>query len=395
MAKRILYTQAVPDRAQSEDRMQVQRNVSKQGVVEGEQASTETVSLAPDQELLQSWFRGKYAQIMADEFEELFSAPGIDEVPFYVPNSNQKVNGYYSLENVQPQRGDPRTDKVHMFDGTYTRIGTRKTHWRAVRSAPEDVDNDFGSDSTEEVAIHERATDVRWFDETGGTTESATVQRNETGEFAHTDIYDTSEPSFNDPILIYSLPYEHEGRVDVRVWDDHNRVKNQEEFSEPKVGSSTVGSTSTGGSNTVSSWQKVFHPEHEFTGRVIVENGILRLKFYEDSGFIRARRWSEAMGDYEKVSLGSTDWRMRDIDLTFIGMHRVEAQVTFRDSSGTEYRLDLVLSRGQTSALWTQPTNESSNAPSDLQTRLDPVARTTDRDAKGDSTLFRREAVRK
>lgn len=397
MPDRVLYNLVVPEESQTRQNDTISRSVSKQGTVGDGRPSAESVSVSPTDRTLRGWYRGKYSSMLARQFEELFDATGIEEVPYWTIDGTSNDDGYYSLENVNIQRADPRTDKVHQFDGRLTQVGTRRSHWRAIQTAVDTVTNDFGNTTEQEIAVHERSSKVRWFDRTGGGTESATVQRRVAGEGGTVEIYDTSEPTFGDPTLIYEIPHRFEGRTNCRIWDSNGRSEFEylNNTEPPKVGTATVGPDTHVGGVGVKSWARVFTTNHDFRGHAVIDNGILRLEFYEQQGHIRATRWDSNINDWATVSLGSTDWHLFDVDLTHVGLSRVEAQVTFSDSTGSQYTLDMALSRGAESALWIRPVNESSGVPAGLESRLDPIAKTTDKDTGEKMTLVRREDTRK
>lgn len=393
MASKTLYTLAVPRDAQTSTRSELQRNLSKQGVLQSDVAAVEAVSLDPGQQILQGQYRGRYSDLMAAEFEELFDASGIEAVPFYSRSDRTQTDGYYTLENTTVQPLDPRAADVSQFDGVLTRVGSRTSHWRAVRTSPVPATNDFGTGTGAWVGVPERAQKVRWFDPVGGTIEAATVQETVPAEVQNVARYDVTEPTFSEPTLLYDLPYQYEGATDLRVWDDSNRSR----FEPPDndtVGSVTVGSATVGGRG-IPRWQAVFRTDHEYQGTTLVENAILRLEFDEERGHLRASRWSGSVGDYATVHLGGSDWHLFDVDLTHIGLDHVDAQVEFESPSGGFFNLNMSLKRGYRNALWTVPDNESGPTPSGLITRLDPIAHPSDTDPNATQDVIRRKEVRR
>lgn len=392
-----LYSLAVPADSQALTESQLSRNLSKQGVLGSDVATVESVSLSPGQHVLRGHYRGRYADVMAREFEELFDSSGIEAVPFYQTPQSQGQgdvqDGYYSLENTTLSRVDPREDRIQKFDGILTKVGSRRSHWRAVETSPTTVTNDFASGSTATIGIPERARKVRWFDTVGGAVEDATVQESVPGELQNVDRYTTAEPSFSDPTLIYDLPYRHEGDADVRVWDDYQRSRFEPPTNDT-VGSSQVGTATVGGEG-IPRWQAVFRSDHDYNGTAIIENGILRLTFDESGGQLSSERWSDAIGDFATVHLGASDWQLFDLDITHIGVERVGAQVEFKRASGDYFNLNITLQRGARRALWTVPENESGPTPSGLQTKLAPVAAESDRDPSESQTVLRRKEVRR
>lgn len=399
MTDRLLYALAIPDGAQLQSRAQLRRRLSEQGRLSGGRPAVNTISLQPGERLLSGYYADRYAALSASEVEELADAGGIDAVPFADRTSDEPLDGYYQLKDAQVEQSAPaRTDRVRRFDVTLTQEGTRRDQLRAVEAEPQTVTNPFGSGGTQEIAISLRAERVKWYDSQGGTIEDATVQRRVDGEHDELVVYDTSEPSFSSPTLIYDIDYRDEWPTDVRVWDDYNREKTatlQGDGDPATVGTATVGNATVAESRTVeSTWQRVFSTGHNFVGRPVLESERLRLVAdVGDDDPLLAYRWNEGDQNWDIVDLGVSNWRLRDVDITHIGLSRIEAQLEFRDTSGSSrYNINVALGRGDDESLFTEPENEGS-APSGLVDRLDPIAKTTDTDTAERASLVDREEV--
>jgi hypothetical protein len=384
MTDRLLHSLAIPENARTESRDDRQRRVSKQGQLGSGPGVARSISLEPGQQLLTGYYSGKFAALQERMIEELFDAGGIEVVPYAGRTTQTADDGYYVLENITTERPDPRVADFNRFDGRLTKKGTRSSHWRAVRTAVQTESNPFGSAATPEFGLVDRASKVRWYDAEGGTLEDATAQRTVDGEHDPIAIYDASEPSFDDPVLLYTLPYSEEWPTDCRVWDTYDRSKVYRETqdityhvgdADATVGTATVGQSVT--LEVASQWQRVFTTDHNWRGDTVLENDVLRLEIDRPETRLKAYRWDGRDEIYEVVQLGASSWRVSDLNVKRIGLATIEAQVEFSDSSGSTHNLNLDLYRGLEDSVWTNPSNEGA-VPSGLTDRLDPIAATTD-----------------
>lgn len=376
-----IYRSTIPIDAFTNQDERKQRQLAKIGLVNGG-SDLETVSSEPGTLRLDGQYRGQLSDMLATELRELLDADGVEPLPLHGIGDQIAEDGYYSAENIDGGKVDPHTDKANSFRGELVRKGTRASHWRGQQTATMQVQNDFGSDQTASIALPATARKVRWFD--GLTTEPATVTSTVSAEYGDVDFYDVEEPSFysinnggTNPTLIYELAYADEGDVDPGVWDTYGRTQ-----------------TTTAGGNTVFQWQDVFSMDHEFRGDVVVNNGLLKLTLDEATQSITAEQWNNGTSSWDSVSLGSSTWQLFDVDITNVSMSRVEAQLTFEDSDGSLYALDMVLQRGRSQALWTRPENETNGTPSGLQTLLSPIATTSIFDPVAQTSLVPRSEVR-
>lgn len=384
MTHKVLYVLIIPESSQVEKQKSQQRNVSRQGVVSGGIGQAGDLSSTPGQQRLVGWYRGRHADEMAAEFEELFSAQNISEVPFRGEGGSIEDRGYYALRDTDVRPLDPRDDRVQQFDGTMVKKGTKQSHWRALATNFDQVTNDFGNDTTGYVGVPSAADKARWLDEETLDREDPTLITTRQAELGGVDIYDAQGASFSDPTLIYELDYDEEGRVDAKVWDDHGHADK------------AYSASTSRGFNDVVQWQRVFDLTHEFEGAPIVENGLVRLHFDEGAGTIEYEDWDDAAGEWASGTLSHSDWELFDADLTRIAMARVEAHVEFRNAStGGYYSLVMVLNRGSYSPRWIEAPNETGGAPSGLQDMLDEKAHPSVADPQETKTLVDRKEAQK
>ncbi|MDS0258561.1 hypothetical protein NDI56_03935 [Haloarcula sp. S1CR25-12] len=379
MTERLLHAVAVPSDSQTDTGSRQQKRLAKQGALQSDVPYADAISPQPGQQTLVGQVRGKFAPIHAQMIDELLSS-SIPVVPYAGREGQDTIDGYYAPETTQQSRLDPREERVQQFDGVLAPKGTRRSHWRAVRTNPQSDDNPFDAGAAPELGLSIRARKVRWFDDVDGGLEDATAQRTVEGEHDHIDIYDPEEPSFGKPLLIYDIPYTEEYPTDCVVWDTYDREKVYREPGDgATVGSATVGSATVGGDDVrvASQWQRVYLTDHEYRGDMVLETDRLRLVIDQPEDVLRAYRWDPADGQYALLQLGASDWRLFDVDVTSIGLVRLKAQFEFEDmSTGDRVNLNGTLIRGLDNVVWTEPVNEGAT-PQGLQDRLAPIASET------------------
>lgn len=396
---RQLYTQVIPGGSVSGSESAQQRSVSSQKAVSGGQPSVRSTGTAPNVRRLEGSFRGRDSELMAVELEELFSASNIEEVPYFSRGGppTPSLNGYYALNQVGRKPGDPRRRNVHQFDGEITKIGTQKSHWRAVDIIQQSVAsaNPFSDGSELLVGVPSTASKLFWYDSTTGYREPASVQTTRNHEFGDIDLTDPATVGQADPAnnLLYELSYEEEGKSDVRLWDTLDRPK-----SGAVVSSSTqVGSATVGAVEADVRWQKVFLTDHRFEGYSAFENGLFRLVLDDEAGRLEGYEWNDTTGDFVRVPTGN-DLETFEVDVTHIGTARIEAQVVLEDTSQGSgnplYPLELILARGAERPLWLE-TDNGRGPNSTVINELDPIASGADTFWQPRKTLVTKEEVRR
>lgn len=377
MPDRLLHAVIVPSDSQTSRGSQRRKDIAKRAVIDSDVSSAEAIAPQPGSTTLRGQVRGRFAPMMARMIEELFSS-SIETVPYTAVGEQSASDGYYALEqlgDVGPL--DPREDRVQSFDGQLVRQGTRRSHKRAVRTKTQSADNPFDAGAPPEIGLSVNASDVAWFNDVDGSVESATVQRTVNGEHGDLEIYDITEPSFDDPVLTYTLGYEDEYATDCVVWDDYGRPKEY----------------SNNGITVASQWQRVYITEHEWEGDIVIESDRLRLIITRPGYTLEAYRWDDSAGSYTAVSLGTSDWELRDISLTDVGLCRIEAQFQFNNTaSSATHSLNGTIVRGLDDVIWTTPVNEGS-IPSGLETLLSPIADGTSTVAKPTMDLVKKSVI--
>jgi len=392
--RRFVHAVAVFESAVERPRSTQSERVDSAGALNSDLPAVESVSPEAGGRTVAGLLAGVGAKLTATELEELFGASGVSVVPMYVEGGDAQIDGYYASKDVNLRRPAAERDDLQSFDGQMIRRGSRRSHRRAVRTAPTTVSNPFGSASTEEIAIPARATDVQWFNARGDqSTESATVQRTETGQHDDIDVYDATEPSFSQPALVYDVAYRHGWPVDVRVWDTRENARRETtNTSGDDVGTATIGSAEVGSETSYAAWQRVYRSDHDAVGTLSLENDLLQVALDETRGRLRAARWDESDGQYNRVQLDtSVDWRFESADITHIGLAAVDGQLQFSDGTNT-HPLNVSLKRGHTDLVFANPDNAGS-VPANLVTRLDAIAADSDQDPGATAGIVEREAI--
>lgn len=361
---RRLYRTPIPEdalrRPQRGSEQKTQTQLSKLGLLEG-QSSVATISGQPGEVSLRAQYRGLYADRLALELSELLETEALQNLTFAPTSGDTELDGYYAIEESNAGRLRPQESSLVEVEATLIREGTRGSHRRAVETnvVQPDPGNTFGNDTTALIGVPAAATRVQWVDDVPASqTETPTVTSTVNAQHGDVDLVDARAPAFSNPVLVYDLPYDTQGDIDVGVWD-------------------TYGEDSITDSDDVVQWGRVFDPGHDprQNDELVIENGLLRLWFDDAANQLTAEEWNDGTSSWDNVSLGTSDWELLETDIRRIYGTRVEARVTFRDSTdtSTEYGIDLVLPRGYENGLWLAP-DGGSLPPTGLQDLLDPIA---------------------
>lgn len=415
---KLLYNLSIPTDALTATGSRISQQIAEQGSVGdgGGGGSAIPVAQDPGEESLQGAIRDpQLGGVMGEEIEELFDAGGIEFVPLTTLEGDEQAasDGYYALKDTDRNRVHPNTDALQAFDGTVTKAGTKRTHVRAVHTAPTPVDtvgasNHSNADppaSPEQVMLPTDVRRPRWFDPLSGAVEPA-EPLNEweypptRGEFVNFRTYALSSAPFYDPAanaparptLVYEYDYGREYEMDVKVWDTAPDYVGPEKVvpgeltlgstvggPDAAVGEATVGESVREDNATVSTaWQHVFRTGHDFSaaGECVLDNGVLRLRLDDDRGAITAQRSRGHFDEWADQPLRSSQWALQDVDVTHIGLARVDAQLEFaHGDTGERYALDVSLPRGYERAIFTVAQNQSGAPPFGLSQKLAPVAK--------------------
>ncbi|ELZ96062.1 hypothetical protein C440_05712 [Haloferax mucosum ATCC BAA-1512] len=375
--RRRLYTLTTRDSVTLSLGRDSQRNTAALATLSQGTSVSKSVSLEPGEIPFEFFLAGERAGRLAASFSELLNSDEYSAIPFYGVDGQTAFDGYYV-----PKRGSSRpldaqvSGQVHRVNATLSEAGTRRTHLKAVTMEVSDANNDHGNNLTSEIAIPSAADTslTRWLSDDGMTT-VATPTTTRTTQFGAVDIYNTAAAPTATSTLIYGLPYTETGKTDCRVWDDRGVSKLD--------------------ANDNVQWQRVFATAHEFVGRIVVENGLVRLTMDDRTQTLTAETWDDVNQTWSNVSLGTSDWVLVDVDLVHLGPVAVEAQLLFEDPTGGQHAQDMRLTRGSTAVLFENPMNETDATPVGLQDLLEPVASTSAQSANESLDLVDRKVVRK
>lgn len=350
-----LYTVFIPTTDLGSQSTTQGKNISSQSTLTTDLGSVQGTGSQPGTTPISGAFKGEYADLIAKELSELGQAPNYTEVPLFTDDDNPKNDGYVTVESFDVNPANPRqTAQLWEYNGSITEEGTARSHFRSIETQPTSVDNPFDLGSDDLVALPATQTKVRWYDETGQVSEPATVQSTISGRFIDINTFSPNEPSFDNPSLLAKIPYEDEGKMDARVWDDQNRVQFD--------------------ADGVNSWQKVFSTGHNFAGDAIVENGLLQLTLDEDGESMSFAEWDDTNSEYSSVALGTSDWVLFDHNFTRLSPTRTEGQMRFRNTTDdSTHTMNFQVNRASNRVLFFVPPNEDP-IPSGLETKLDPIA---------------------
>lgn len=361
MPSRQLHTQRIPADTLTSTSESLRRRTREAGSLTESPSPVESIAVEPGTTQVEVTYRGNRAKLMAKELAGLFDAPNYDVVAYFGVGEATDADGYYVPADSADEPAEVRAaGAFYTVAGTMRKRGTRRSHFRSMTTKPTTVDNDFGNDDQPIVAINDAARQTRWFNPRTGAVETATPLGTRGTEHGTVARYDANDATFEDPALIFDLPYSEEGSEDVRVWDDR-------------------GGSRTDADGNVR-WRKVYHPRYDPEGSFVLANDILRvyLNDRDDSVPISAERWDESAGSYADVSLGTSDWEVAFVDVRRIGTSRLKALVTFENASdGSRYTLVGTLTRGDENVLWSRTPNASDVTPSGLIDLLDPIASST------------------
>jgi hypothetical protein len=382
-----LYTLVLPGGSRGDTTGIGGRNTAQITPLSAGTSTTESISVEPGQFELTGYFRGRGADRLTKQLEELFSASGYESVPFVSLGAKREDDGYYTLESIDAEPVEEAArGYLHRYTATLEEAGTRRSSFRSVEIAVDSAPNPLGTTEESVIGVPAAATDslTRWYDYSANTLTPATPTTTVATEFSDVELFDVAAaPSPTAAALVYDLPYTNQGKTDVRVWDDRDR-----------------GLTAKTDADSVVQWARVFVASHEYQGRPVVSNGRFRVLLNEDpatrSG-VQAERWDPGASRWTSVALGSNPegWALIDADLTRIGAAAVRAQLLFRAEDGTQAPLNTRLSRGEDVLLFSTPPNAPAATPVSLRDLMEPIASDRLQTAGESLGLRAREEVRR
>lgn len=404
----LLYTLIVPSAAQAGLGHRERQEVAKAGVLGDDVGSAEPIAGEPGDQDLEGVYRGRYAEKMAHELEELASASGFDTVPLAGVGESTPKDGYYSIEDARVRPVQPQTGRAQRYELSLTERGQKGSHYRVIETNPRQADHEFGNGLEERIGIPATASKVQWYDPETDNREPATAIETRTVELGDVDIYDLEDGrnalGVEDADLAYTIDYVDEELTDSRIYD-------------------TLGNDSKHDERGSLQWQKVFSTDHDADGEIVVDNGLLRIHLDEVTGTLEVEEWDpdkvvplEDTGLYDDGLYGDglygddlyagrqgawadtdleqpEDVTLFDVDVSAISMVNDRAQLTF--DAGDLFTIDVSLQRGRDELLVEIPEGETGPIPDALEEWLAPVASESIVDVQPAKGLLSRSRMRR
>lgn len=389
-----LYTIPLPERDEARPQDARAAQIQQAGLLDAgidtQKVGAEEADLTRDGQ----WRYGeRFGNKVARELETLASSD-YSAIPLYDPDAADlgKQAGYYEVERADITPAQAATEDVFEFSVGLSLTGTRETHWRAVETTSETISHGLATGASGLIGIPAAATKTRWYTQADGT-KVASATRTVTAEFGRIALFDPSASSFDDPTLIYQVAYDRERDTDVLVYDERDREKYWTfEADDTDVGTDAhVGTATVSGGEKVNQWTHIFDPSAEFSGDPVVDNGLFRLRFDEDTGLLRAFQWDGSEWDHIRVN--AVDYHLLDADVERIGPAQVDVYCAFEAvSDGTLSPAVLSIQRGIDRAVVRETTNTT--LPSDLETMLSPIASDQTTDVQPAQSVRSRQEVK-
>ena len=378
----VCYALALPDVGRTQGEHRGRQDLARQTLLEDDGGAVAQVGSDAADESLEGLYRGRYAEKMAAELEELGESAGFESLPVTDREVSRPIDGYYAVENVRVDTPGGRVENVKEFVLELARRGTKASHYRTIESVQAQVDHGWGTAEEALVGVPAAAEKVRWFDAESGDWAAAAPAETRSAELGDVEMYDldAGEAALDvaDPALIYQIDYLAEKDTDVRVYDTRGEADKLDAEGLPQ-------------------WQKLFSTQHDLETEIVIDSGRLRLYVDDPSADLSAEEYDAGAEEWQSISLGDNpdSWAVYDADLTAVRMASARAQLVFIDEDDDLFALDATLDRAAENVLFSIPPDEDGPVPDSLEDWLDPIASTSIVDPQPTKTLTSRSRVRK
>ena len=301
-------------------------------------------------------------QMVADEFESLI-AGSLGPLPLFDQNNPAtagKQTGFYEIADGSVSPAHPSQPDVQEWSISLSRVGSRGTHWRAVRTAPIDLTSAFNATSNrgEILYLPQTARKQQWYDPETGTTTPASQDTTRDLRDVSVDGFNITNGPVDDSVLLYEVPYNDDVAgvytflqppgVNFRYDDDGNR-----------------------------NFEAIFHTGADIsptTGTLVIDTRGCTLAINTAAPVLKIREWDNSQDEYIELSPGPfpTNWSPLDVDIVDIGTHRVVADILFSNGTDT-FALRVRLRFGATRPTFGPAPRESDPTPSELVNFLEPL----------------------
>jgi len=311
-------------------------------------------------------FGRRFSRKVSSELDSLSESAYTALPLFSETNTDERRRGYYELENADVAPAKPGVEHVYEYTITLKLKGTREDSRRAVSTNPEAIATNLATGSPAPIGVPAEAINPRWYDEDTGT-EDATPTATVTAEYGDVDLYDYTAATADAPDLVYDLPFEREGPVDVRVYDDRDTDK--------------FTATASGGQANV--WPHAFHTGWQFDGGAVVDNGRVRLRLDAD---VTAEEYNTGTDAWDSVALTSGDLSLQEWSLERIGPGAVRVRLVATDTTdGSTRTASVRVQRGLDGVLLRQPRDDVLSPK--YESWLGPIASDASDDPQPEQTL--------
>lgn len=365
-----------------------QTDVSETGLLTTDTVDVEQLTNQAGDVSLSGRYRPPYfpegrVQMFADEFESLIAGSIGPLVLFDQVNSTTTGGqiGFYEIADGTIAPTQPSQPDVQAWSLSLTRVGSRNTHWRAVRTTPINVTTPYSSIAPDGqyLFVPPDARKVQWYDPDTGTITTASQTTTQPTRFSDDSFpaYDTDSGPGSDPVLLYEVPYESDVAA-VRVFE-------------------APAGTPKRDPDGIRQWPALFdtsadiQPDSEF----VVDTGAFRLRASgEPLPALAAEEWDRSTETFQSVSLGlSSGWSVVDVDVVSIGQHRVVTDIRFGDGSSL-YTVRFRARLGADRMTVSRAPRETTAMPSGLETLLGPIHDDSGRVAQPTRDVLSRREVR-
>jgi len=364
-----LYLTPIPEQTTDSATDRIGADVQQAGLLEA--GGTSVQNVATENVDFQKAGRIQYGPTLsrkvAEELDSL-SESAYTTLPLYDASEDTlaRKRGYYEVARVEVTPAQESRDDAYQYDVSLTKSGTREDSRRAVRTNPESITSGLSTGSPAPIGIPAEAINPRWYDADTGT-EDATASSTVTAEYGDLELYDYDDAEADAPELVYDLPFESDGPVDVRVYDDRDRDK--------------FADTASGG--TVNTWIHAYHTGYQFDGGAVIDNGRIRLRL---DGDVTAEKWDTSADTWDSVALTSGDLTLQEWSLERISPANVRVRLIATDSDGGATRSASVrVQRGLDGVLLRQPGDDTLSPK--FESWLDPIASDASDDPQPEQTL--------
>jgi len=375
----LIYATPLQEKQATTPRGQTARSQNSiQGLLQNAGLSVESIATESVDLSIEGGIRfGEFSVKVRRELDSLGEST-FSKVPLYSDSTTLEDRGYYEVASTDVNPVHRNSQLAYEYTIQLQKAGTRKEHYRSVATNEESISTGLATGTNGQIGVPTEASNPRWFDQENGT-ELATVKSTANAEFGGVDLFTPDDATAEDPTLVYDLEYANEASVDVRLWDDRDESK-----------------FVTYDSTDINQWYHVYHPNFEFDGQPIADNGLLRLQFDPANNHIDADEWDDASQTWTDLdTAGGTgqNYTLFDFDIETVGPADVTVFTEWQDT-GDNSIASAVLSvqRGIDRAVVRQPDNGT--IPSDLETVLDPIASDQTTDPNPDQDVTPRQAVK-